>query len=78
MNNLKERLETIEETVNKNKIEKAKLEERLKSLEEDKKKIKEELKQLGIEKEEDLEKQLIDQEMELEMKIQEIEGILGL
>ena len=75
MDNYVEKITTLEKQSNENKIEQAKLKERLKTLKEDKDKLLAELKELGIE-EEDLEDKINDLDKEIGEEIKKCEEIL--
>lgn len=77
MSNFTERLEKIQSSVNEERIKQAKLEERKEILKKDRSKLLEELKELGI-KEEDLQEESANLEMEIEEKISGYEKELGL
>lgn len=58
MSDYKKQLDDLQEEINNKKLEQAKLEERLKGLQEDEQKFQSELKELGIENQEDLKKEI--------------------
>ncbi|KKM06029.1 hypothetical protein LCGC14_1748120 [marine sediment metagenome] len=68
MNDFKVELESIEKVIDTNKLEKARLEERLKKLGEDKQEILTKLKEENI-KEDELESVVIDMEMEIQEQL---------
>jgi chromosome segregation ATPase len=76
MSEFTKRLETIKDKVNSLKISKAKLEEREESLKKEKVELEGKLKELGIDKTEDLEKEIESLEKELEESLSKIEGQL--
>ncbi len=73
----KTQLATIEKTVQDQKLEKAKLEQRQKTLLEEKQQLLDDLTELGIE-EKDLEAWLKNQETEIDKKIKKVQELLGI
>lgn len=74
----KAELNTIEETIQERKLEKAKLEERLKTLTEEEKKLTDELTELGIKDVSKLKEWIGKQQTELDIEIKKLKEVLGL
>jgi len=78
MQNYRKELELLEKEVQDRKLEKAKIDERIKTLEEEKTKLLEELKEFGINSLKELEVYIQETEEVLNQKLTEARKILGL
>lgn len=77
MNDFKKQLSDLQDKINDRKVQKAKLEEREKSLTEELEKINLKLKELGIENEEALKKEISELEEQIEIGINKCQKLLA-
>ncbi len=78
MSEYRKQLEELETEVQNRKLEKAKIDERVKTLDEERIKLLEELKEFGINSKEELEKYVTETEELLNKRLTETRKILGL